>query len=137
VDVGAHHIEGDGGNRRLTGCDHLGVTTHVAFLRAVNVGRRKVAMGRVVEILEDLQYEDVWTHANSGNVVLDTRGSRATIEQSIEHALETAFGFEITTFVRTATELHKAVHLQPFPVAAGDTYFITFLTRPSRRRACA
>jgi uncharacterized protein (DUF1697 family) len=44
-----------------------------------------------------------------------------------DHALETAFGFEITTFVRTATELHAAVHLDPFPAVHGDTYFITFL----------
>ena len=95
-------------------------------------------MGRVVEILEDRHYADVWTHANSGNVVLDTRGSRPTIERSIEHALEAAFGFEITTFVRTATELHKSVHLEPFAVAAGDTYLITFLkAAPSKSVARA
>ena len=95
-------------------------------------------MRRVVDILGNRHYEDVWTHANSGNVVLGTRGSRATIEQSIEHALEAAFGFEITTFVRTASELQKAAHLQPFRVAAGDTYFITFLkTAPSKSVARA
>jgi uncharacterized protein (DUF1697 family) len=89
-------------------------------------------MARVVEILKKLDYDDAWTFANSGNAVLHTRTSRAALERSIEHALETAFGFEITTFVRTATELHRAVHLKPFPVADEDTYFITFLkTAPS------
>jgi uncharacterized protein (DUF1697 family) len=109
------------------------MTTRIAFLRAVNVGRRRVSMARVVDTMGDLGYEDVWTHANSGNVVFEATGSRAVAERTIEGALEAAFGFEVTTFVRTAAELHKAVSLAPFPIGDGDTYFITFLkTVPSR-----
>ena len=52
----------------------------------------------------------------------------------MEDALESAIGFEVTTFVRTAAELKKAVDRDPFEVAAGDTYFITFLRRHRRRR---
>ena len=48
----------------------------------------------------------------------------------MEDALESAMGFEVTTFVRTAAELKKAVNRGPFKVAAGDTYFITFLKKP-------
>ncbi|HEX4983778.1 MAG TPA: DUF1697 domain-containing protein [Ilumatobacteraceae bacterium] len=73
-----------------------------------------------------------WTHANSGNAVFDAVGSRTTLEQAMEKALESAMGFEVTTFVRSAAELKKAVRLDPFEVAAGETYFITFLkTAPS------
>jgi uncharacterized protein (DUF1697 family) len=117
---------------RARGAIITSVATRIAFLRAVNVGRRKVDMARVIKILRDLNYDRVWTHANSGNAVFATGDTRAAIERSIEHALETAFRFEITTFVRSASELHKAVHLNPFPVADGDTYFVTFLkTVPS------
>lgn len=42
------------------------MTTRIAFLRAVNVGRRRVSMGRVVDTLGNLGYDGVWTHANSG-----------------------------------------------------------------------
>ena len=95
-------------------------------------------MGRVAETLEGLGYDHVWTHANSGNVVFEAAGARTAAERSIEHALEKEFGFEVTTFVRTAAELHKAVHLEPFRVAAGDTYFVTFLKAgPSRSVAKA
>jgi uncharacterized protein (DUF1697 family) len=114
------------------------VTTHIAFLRAVNVGKRTVRMARVVQIFEQLGYGNVWTHINSGNVVFEATGSRATLERSIEDALDAAFGFEITTFVRTATELQKALHAGPFTLNDGDTYFITFLKRtPSAATAKA
>ena len=47
------------------------MTTRVAFLRAVNVGKRTVAMARLASLVEGLGYDDVWTHINSGNVVFD------------------------------------------------------------------
>ena len=89
-------------------------------------------MAKVVEVCEALGYQGVWTHANSGNVVFDTAGSRPSIERAMAGALEDAFGFEVTTFVRSAAELRSALDARPFRVAAGDTYFITFLrTAPS------
>ena len=106
------------------------MTTRIAFLRAVNVGKRTVPMGRAAAIAEGLGYDDVWTHANSGNVIFDATGSRAAIERAMGEALEAELGFEVTTFVRTAAELRTAMGKQPFDVAAGDTYFITFLKKP-------
>ena len=87
-------------------------------------------MTRLVEVCEGLGYDNVWTHANSGNAVFDAGDSRTTIENAMEDALESAMGFEVTTFVRTAAELKKAVSRDPFELAAGDTYFITFLKKP-------
>ena len=87
-------------------------------------------MRRVVEIVEGLGYDDVWTHANSGNAIFDATGPRHAIEAAMGDALESAFGFEVTTFVRTAAEVEKALAVQPFEVADGDTYFITFLKDP-------
>jgi uncharacterized protein (DUF1697 family) len=101
--------------------------TRIAFLRAVNLGKRTVRMSRLVELFEDAGYRDVWTHINSGNIVFGAAGSRAELERSIERRLEKAFGFEVTTFVRTASELQRVVHLNPFRVSSNDTYFVTFL----------
>ena len=103
------------------------MATHVAFLRAVNLGKRKVPMARLAEVAGELGYGDAWTHINSGNVVFDATGARAGIEAAFEEALEAELGFEVTTFVRKATELRKVLDLHPFAVAAGDTYFVTFL----------
>jgi uncharacterized protein (DUF1697 family) len=108
------------------------MTTRVAFLRAINVGRRTVSMARLTAVFADLGYDDAWTHINSGNVVFDATGGRAALERKIETRLEAEFGFEITTFVRSGTELEKAIALKPFAIAARDTYFVTFLkAKPS------
>jgi uncharacterized protein (DUF1697 family) len=114
------------------------VTTRVAFLRAVNVGKRRVPNARAVEIVGQRGGRDVWAYINSGNVVFDSQGSRATIERKLERAFEKEFGFEVTTFVRTYTELRHALDLKPFRISAGDTYFITFLkSRPSEKQRAA
>lgn len=84
-------------------------------------------MGRLAEVTRSLGHADVWTHINSGNVVFEATGTRSDLEHGFETALEAEFGFEVTTFVRTAPELRRTLALQPFTLAAGDTYFMTFL----------
>lgn len=106
------------------------MATRVAFLRAVNLGKRRTPNARLVELFEDLGHPGAWAYINSGNVVFDATGSRADLEGRIERTLEAEFGFEVTTFVRSVPELRRALQVKPFTVRAGDTYFITFLKRP-------
>ena len=47
----------------------------------------------------------------------------------MEKALEAEFGFECTTFVRTASQVRGVLDVQPFTRSAGDTYFVTFLKK--------
>lgn len=103
------------------------MTTHIAFLRAVNVGRRTVSMAALAEVCRELGYGDVWTHVNSGNAIFDATGRRTKIEDALSSALEARFGFEVTTFVRTHRELVAAMAVEPFRLEPHDTYFITFL----------
>jgi uncharacterized protein (DUF1697 family) len=111
------------------------VTTRVAFLRAVNLGKRRVPNERLIKIVEASGGSSVWTHINSGNVIFELGGSRQSIERTLQTALEKEFGFEVTTFVRTSAEVRHALSLEPFRVASDDTYFITFLkSAPSSRQ---
>jgi len=107
------------------------MSVRVGFLRAVNLGRRRVPMSRLVAVCESLGHADVWTYVNSGNVVFDTTGARASVEAAMEKALEDEFGFECTTFVRTATQLRNVLDARPFTLAAGDTHFVTFMKSPA------
>ena len=86
-------------------------------------------MGRLVSVCEGLGHGDVWTYVNSGNIVFDATGSRATVEAAMERACEDEFGFECTTFVRTAAQLRTVLDAKPFALAPGDTYFVTFLKK--------
>lgn len=100
---------------------------YVAFLRAVNVGQRRVKMPHLAELVTRIGLGDVWTYINSGNIVFEAMGGRAALERRIETTLQDDLGFEVTTFVRTAAQLRKALAVEPFPMASGDTYFVTLL----------
>lgn len=111
------------------------MATQIAFLRAVNVGNRRVKMADAVAVLEGLGLEDVWSYINSGNLVFEGSGPRTQLEATIGDALEAEFGFEITTFVRTAAEVRKIMAVEPFTMTEGDTYFITFLQSAPKAEA--
>src|SRR4051794_5794572 len=104
------------------------MTDRIAFLRAVNLGRRRVPMARLRTVVADtLGGDGVRTYVNSGNVVFTATGSRTTLERRFERVLEDEFGFEVTTFVRSAAELRRIVDTEPFAVRSGDTHFVTFM----------
>jgi uncharacterized protein (DUF1697 family) len=104
------------------------MTERIAFLRAVNLGRRTVPMARLRAVVADtFGGDDVRTYVNSGNVVFAATGGRSAIERKLERVLEGEFGFEVTTFVRSAAELRRIVDTEPFAVRPGDTHFVTFM----------
>jgi uncharacterized protein (DUF1697 family) len=107
------------------------MTQFVAFLRAVNVGgNRPTPMARLREEFAAFGYEDITTFLNSGNVIFETAGKASELEAEIEAALEHAFGFEVTTFVRTATEVKKIAAREPFgKLPAGDSHMVAFVQK--------
>lgn len=109
----------------------VGVARYVAFLRAVNVGKRTVAMATARQLLEELGYDQVGSFVNSGNLLFSADGRAVDHEANIRTALEKVYGFEITTFVRTAAQVKALVTAEPFgAIAAGHTHFVLFpLTR--------
>jgi uncharacterized protein (DUF1697 family) len=101
------------------------MTRYVAFLRAVNLGKRRVAMPTAREALERLGYDDVGSFVNSGNLLFTSAEEAVDCERAIRAELEDVFGFEITTFVRTAAEVRALATDTPFgELAAGHTHFV-------------
>lgn len=107
------------------------MTRYVAFLRAVNVGTRTVAMSTAVSALAGLGLDEVSSVANSGNLLFTSIGKSADHEVAIRARLEDEFGFEVTTFVRTAMQVRAMATAKPFgSIAAGHTHFVLLpLTR--------
>jgi uncharacterized protein (DUF1697 family) len=94
------------------------VPTHVALLRAINVGGAgKLPMTQLREVLEGLGHRDVATSIQSGNVVFTPPSTAPTAELSraIEDALEAAVGFRPPAVVLTGTELGAVHSDNPFP----------------------
>jgi uncharacterized protein (DUF1697 family) len=92
------------------------VARYAAFLRAINLGQQRKAGGAELRAtFERLGFEDVDTFRNSGNVVFDAgREAQAKLTKRIEAGLEKALGFEVVTFVRTASDVRAIADDQPF-----------------------
>jgi uncharacterized protein (DUF1697 family) len=107
------------------------VARFVAFLRAVNLGRRRVQMGTVRGVLSGLGLDDVDSFANSGNLLFSATGPASVHQDAIRSALEDEFGFELTTFVRTARQVRTLAAEKPFgSIATGHTHFALLTLTP-------
>jgi uncharacterized protein (DUF1697 family) len=76
------------------------MTRYVSFLRAINVGNRRVAMSRLREIYEQLALDNVASFIASGNVLFDSQKKATELESLIEKKLEVELGYSVDTFVR-------------------------------------
>jgi uncharacterized protein (DUF1697 family) len=106
------------------------VPTHVALLRGVNLGKRRVSMADLRRLLESLGYADVSTYVQSGNAVLTSKNTdESGISSELEVELTKAFGFAIPVIVRSRADLADVVANNPFPDAAADPtkLHVTFL----------
>lgn len=106
------------------------MATHVAFLRAINLGaNRKFPKADIVTATEAAGFTDVATHINTGNVRLTTSlRSRAKIEKALEAAYLERAGFEVPTIVFTTREICAIVD-DAEEVAAGHdgTHYVSLL----------
>lgn len=111
----------------------------VAFLRAVNVGGRTVVMATARQALEELGFDQVTSYVNSGNLLFTTTGKAADLESAIRVKLEGVFGFELTTFLRSAAEVRALATARPFgTIAADHTHFALLpLTRLADKEKAA
>jgi uncharacterized protein (DUF1697 family) len=93
----------------------------VALLAAVNVGKRKVPMADLRDLLAGLGYRDVRTYLASGNAVFSVPGDAAeaddptAIAARISAALADRFGFDVPCLVRTEAYLRAVIKACPFP----------------------
>lgn len=92
---------------------------YVAFLRAINVGGRRVKMDTLTTLFDDLGVDEVRTFIASGNVIFSSRGAVKTLEAAIEQQLRDCLGYEVATFVRTAAEVADLAEREPFGDRSG------------------
>lgn len=93
----------------------------VVLLRGINVGgAKRVAMADLRALLEDLGYEDVRTHLQSGNAVVTTDASPAAAEAAIARAIADRLGLEVAVIARTAKELARIVAADHLGDVAAD-----------------
>ena len=87
------------------------VTVWVAFLRAVNVGKRQMKMAELKALCEELGYQNVKTILASGNVRVET-GKNPKAE--LEAAIQARWGFLSEAIIRSGKEIEAMLASDPF-----------------------
>jgi uncharacterized protein (DUF1697 family) len=92
------------------------MTKYAAFLRGINVGgKNKIKMETLRETFAALQFENVQTYINSGNVIFETAETNdKKLAEQIENAIEKEFSLNIKVMVRTIDEIREIINNNPF-----------------------
>jgi uncharacterized protein (DUF1697 family) len=93
------------------------MTRYVAFLRAINVGGRVVAMSALKAHFAELGLQQVETFIASGNVMFSSSKSAPVLTAGIERRLREGLGYEVATFLRTDKEVSAIAVAAPFSTA--------------------
>ena len=119
---------------------------YAAFLRAINVGGRRISSADLAGHFEAIGFEGATCFRASGNVIVDAPGgSAAAHTKRIEQGLERALGYEVVTFLRSANQVHAIAAAQPFKPAelkrsTGKLQVVLLLKKPpaaTRKKALA
>jgi len=108
------------------------MTRYAAFLRGVNVGGVNLKMADVTAALRDAGFGNVRTILASGNVLLDARGSAATVRKNAEAALRKTFGYDAWVLVYDLDTVRAIAGAYPFePEVEGRHSYVTFVSDPA------
>ncbi len=87
----------------------------VAFLRGMNLGRRRIRNDELCSAFRDLGLEEVSAFLASGNVLFAARAaSRDALVTRIENGLQRALDYSVPTFLRSADEVRAIANRSPF-----------------------
>lgn len=105
---------------------------YIAFLRGINVGgQKKIKMIDLKNIFESLDFKNVKTYIQSGNVIFDYYPADSIkLANQIEMKINETFGFLIKTIIRTDEQLRNIVNNNPFMKESNidiDKLHITFM----------
>jgi len=90
---------------------------YIAILRGINVGgHRKILMKDLRDLLQKLNFENVQTYIQSGNVIFefDDKVSKPDIENQITNSIKTKYGFDVPVIVRKENDLFEILNSNPF-----------------------
>lgn len=91
-----------------------------AFLRGMNLGRRRISNADLRRHVEALGFADVSTFRASGNVILTAPDDDKleTVARRLEAGLTDALAYDVPVFARSAEQVRAIAALEPF--AAGE-----------------
>jgi uncharacterized protein (DUF1697 family) len=103
---------------------------YVAWLRGINVGgHRQIKMAALRQYFEDLEFDNVSTYINSGNVIFESSlKDTDKLRSQIEKHLEKQLGYDVPVSVRSQSDLASAIKKNPFAKVKLDENIMLYLS---------
>lgn len=109
--------------------------TWIVLFRGINVGGKNLLpMAKLKSDLESLQFSNVRTYIQSGNVVLEAKARSANVlQKKIAQLVEAKHGFRPQVLALNCEALLHAAAANPFPDAVADPskLHLFFLSEPA------
>ncbi len=90
---------------------------YISFLRGINVaGKNKILMADLKLLYQKLNFNNVITYIQSGNVIFETDSRKHSndIQAEIKTAIAKKINLEVPVIVRTKNELQNILSFNPF-----------------------
>jgi uncharacterized protein (DUF1697 family) len=105
---------------------------YISILRGINVGGRKsIKMDALKKMYENLNFENIRTYVQSGNVIfLSKQNDPKKLEKAISSQIKFDFGFDVPVIILSVETLESIIENNPFSKEkTKDTSFlhVTFL----------
>ena len=108
------------------------MTKYAAFLRGVNVGGVNLKMAEVATALTDAGFANVRTILASGNVLLESSATLASVRKKAETALRERFGYDAWVLAYDIDTVREVVDAYPFErEVEGYQSYVTFVADPA------
>jgi len=104
------------------------MTAYVALVRAVNVtGTGMLPKEKLKAMGEACGFENVRTFINSGNLLFTSKLGEAEVRKRMTQQVADHFGKPVAVYVRSASEMAKAVKQNPFADEPPNRVFAHFI----------
>ena len=89
---------------------------YISLLRGINVsGQKKILMQDLKSLFENLEFKNVITYIQSGNVIFDSpEKNKDALKNKIEIAINQHYKFKVPTEIRTHVEIQNIIKNCPF-----------------------
>lgn len=108
---------------------------YVSFLRGINVsGQKKIIMTDLITLYESLDFKNVKTYIQSGNVIFETdkKINDTKLARLIEDKITEQYNFNVPVIIRTIRELKNVILSNPYQQDKNidmEKLYVTFLAK--------
>jgi uncharacterized protein (DUF1697 family) len=104
--------------------------TYIVLLRGVMpVGKNKVPMAQLRQVLTDAGFKDVRTYIQSGNVILRTSMTARELEKNVHDLIKKYIGPDLIVIVKTESQIRRILNGNPLKKSDMSRVFYTMFAK--------